>query len=294
MKRPLAGIKVLVVEDDDDGLEMLELFLSSDQGAVVTTARNAAEAREKLATTTPDVLISDLSLPDEDGYALLASVRSSSATSHIPAIALTGYADDASFLRAIKAGFDRRIAKPADLTELASAILALVSQSPDAAPTSSSPRLSSLPESIFALIARGDLHGLIAILNDHAPYRFTSFSRFDGERVVQLAYADRENPNAAPDGDRIAKSYHLYVRDLRAPLVLEDANEDTRVAAAHPVRARAMSYVGLPILRTDGSIFGSICHYDVVRREARDDVVAVLDRVARLLRSELQRYEKSS
>jgi two-component system, OmpR family, response regulator len=129
--RLLSGVRVLVVEDDIDGLEVLELFLSSDQGAMVMTARSALEAREKLATTIPDVLVSDLSLPDEDGYALLASIRADPRTSDIPAIALTGYANERAVTRSVKAGFDRHIAKPADMVELVATILSLVSPDRD-------------------------------------------------------------------------------------------------------------------------------------------------------------------
>jgi DNA-binding response OmpR family regulator len=127
IQRPLDGIRVLLVEDDRDGLELLELCLR-EEGAIVTTATTGAEARVAIASGAQDVLISDLSLPDEDGCMLLTSIRASSSHSNIPAIALTGRAEDEAVVRAIEAGFDKHMAKPADLTDLAATVRALASR----------------------------------------------------------------------------------------------------------------------------------------------------------------------
>jgi CheY-like chemotaxis protein len=127
VKRALEGIHVLLVEDDPDSLELLEFYLS-DQGAAVATARTAGQAREVLAAKVPDVLVSDLSLPDEDGLALMASIRKSPATLRLPAIAITGYSDNAALQRMKKAGFDTRIVKPIELEDVRSAIVTLLSR----------------------------------------------------------------------------------------------------------------------------------------------------------------------
>ncbi len=133
MKRTLDGIRVLVIEDDADGLEMLAEYLKCE-GAIVATARNAVEARERLAVVPLDLLMSDITLPDEDGYELLAFVRGNPATSALPAIALTGHTGGEALTRARNAGFDRHVAKPIDLSELESAILALVRGDPEPQP----------------------------------------------------------------------------------------------------------------------------------------------------------------
>jgi|HubBroStandDraft_1064217.scaffolds.fasta_scaffold131804_2 CheY-like chemotaxis protein len=125
MTLPLEGIRILVVEDDPDSLELLGFFLSGE-GAVVTTARSGREARDALSVVAPDVLISDLSLPDEDGLALMASVRAEPRTSHVPAIAVTGHSDDAALSHVIKAGFNTRIVKPIELSDVARTVLELV------------------------------------------------------------------------------------------------------------------------------------------------------------------------
>jgi CheY-like chemotaxis protein len=283
MKRTLDGVRILVVEDDPDSLELFEYFLSTE-GAVVATARSAADAGEWLSSNKPDVLISDLSLPDGDGCALIASLRANPEIARTPAIAITGHAEDAALLRTVKAGFDRHIAKPVELGAVLSTILALVSRGGDT-PESHS---GTLLEDLVGLVARGDLFGLVSFLNDRGEYRFTSLARFEDDSVVQMAHVDREQGNAAATGDRPSvDAYCLHTRNLRAPLVVEDARLDRSIPVA--VRqGRVVSYGGVPLSRTDGTIFGVLCHYDIQPRTPRRGVLETLERVARLLRSELQ------
>jgi len=127
--RPLQGIHLLVVDDDHDTMDLYDFYLR-DQGATVTTARSSAEARLALSTQTPQVVVSDVRLPDEDGYSLVASMRALPSTARIPAIAVTGQAGAAARARALAAGFDRHIAKPVDLADMTRSILELVGRSP--------------------------------------------------------------------------------------------------------------------------------------------------------------------
>ena len=115
---PLAGVQVLFVDDDPDGREIMALALSLE-GAAVVVADSAAEARVALMRLRPDVLVSDIGMPCEDGYALMRSVRAmTSETANVPAIALTGYASLEDRRRAREAGFDAHLTKPADLPAL--------------------------------------------------------------------------------------------------------------------------------------------------------------------------------
>jgi CheY-like chemotaxis protein len=290
MKHTLDGVRILVVEDDPDSLELFEYFLSTE-GAVVATARSAADAGAWLSSNRPDVLISDLSLPDGDGCALIASLRANPEIAHTPAIAITGHAEDEALLRTVKAGFDRHIAKPVDLDAVLSAILALVSRGGDM-PESHS---GTLLEDLVGLVARGDLLGLVSFLNDRGEYRFTSLARFEDDLVVQVAHVDREHGNAAMTrGDPpLVDAYCLHTRDVRAPLVVEDARLDPCIPVALR-RQRVVSYGGVPLSRIDGTIFGALCHYDIQPRKPGRGVLETLERVARLLRSELQDAAKSA
>ncbi|MDZ7962150.1 MAG: ATP-binding protein [Aulosira sp. DedQUE10] len=124
---PLEGIRVLVVDDDVDTREFLA-FLLEQHGAVVTSAASANEALTAIAQSKPDLLLSDLGMPEVDGYALIRKLRAMQAYQgkEIPAIALTAYAAETTQQQVFAAGFQLHIAKPADPSKLVAAIAALV------------------------------------------------------------------------------------------------------------------------------------------------------------------------
>ncbi|HEX8495054.1 MAG TPA: PAS domain S-box protein [Pyrinomonadaceae bacterium] len=122
----LSGLRVLVVDDEADSLEFLNASLSGC-GAEVRAVTSAAEALEQLQEFRPDVLISDIGMPHEDGYALMRKVRALG-TEHggaIPAAAVTAYARSEDRLRALLAGFQTHIAKPVEPAELAAVVASL-------------------------------------------------------------------------------------------------------------------------------------------------------------------------
>ncbi|HEX8118031.1 MAG TPA: response regulator, partial [Pyrinomonadaceae bacterium] len=123
----LGGVRVLVVDDNADARELLALVLGR-AGAEVTAAASAAAALELLRQAEVDVLISDIGMPAEDGYALIGQARSLTAgrARRPPAVALTAYASEADRRRALAAGFDAHIPKPVEPAELVSVIAGLV------------------------------------------------------------------------------------------------------------------------------------------------------------------------
>ena len=124
---PLQGVQLLVVDDDQDALDMLSMLLA-EAGASVRTATSAAEALALLRWIRPDVLLSDLAMPDEDGYSLIRSLRTIERQSgrRTPAVALTAYVRVQDRARAVDAGFDVFVEKPVDPEELLSVIGGLV------------------------------------------------------------------------------------------------------------------------------------------------------------------------
>ena len=121
----LAGIRVLVVEDHQDTRDLIRRLLESF-GASVVNAASAAEALDLLATERPDILLSDIGLPDVDGYELIRRVRSrSDALARIPAVALTAFARSVDRRMALSAGFHAHISKPVEAAELAVTIASL-------------------------------------------------------------------------------------------------------------------------------------------------------------------------
>jgi CheY-like chemotaxis protein len=108
----LAGVTALITDDEPDARELVATVLEAS-GARVFAASTAAEALELLATETIDVLISDVGMPDVDGYELLKQVRGLGGNAaRVPAIALTAYARELDRNRALQAGFDAHVAKP--------------------------------------------------------------------------------------------------------------------------------------------------------------------------------------
>jgi PAS domain S-box-containing protein len=112
----LDGITVLVVDDDADTRGLLSHVLQ-DAGAAVTVAASVAEAMSRLAQDTPDVVITDIGMPDDDGFALLQAIRAIKRTL-VPVAALTAYGTDPDRRRIMSAGFDEYVVKPVDPVDL--------------------------------------------------------------------------------------------------------------------------------------------------------------------------------
>jgi len=122
----LEGLNILAVDDDPDSRDLLESTLGT-LGAKVSVAASVAEARELLHQRNPDLLISDIGMPDEDGYVLIEYLRQlREPMGSIPAIALTAYGSSADRAQALRAGFDQHVAKPVRPAELASVVARVI------------------------------------------------------------------------------------------------------------------------------------------------------------------------
>jgi PAS domain S-box-containing protein len=122
----LDAIRLLVVEDEADTMEFLRRLLAT-HGATVFTAANAGEALWVVRNESPDLLISDIGLPETDGYALIQRVRREQPPGRdIPAIALTAYARSEDRTRALRAGYQAHIAKPVEPNELLAMVASFV------------------------------------------------------------------------------------------------------------------------------------------------------------------------
>lgn len=125
--RKLDGLNVLIVEDEIDTRELLaELF--EHQGANVLQAGSTREALRLFECSHIDLILSDIGMPGDDGYALISKLRSNTNGAEVPAIALTAYARDEDRSRAIAAGFQMHIAKPVDPDALLTSASALLTK----------------------------------------------------------------------------------------------------------------------------------------------------------------------
>jgi PAS domain S-box-containing protein len=125
--RDLSGVSVLVVDDDRDARELIVRILT-DCHARVAMAANAMDALEQFQAEPPDLLISDLGMPEVDGFELLGRIRALGRErgGRVPAIALTAFARSEDRLRALEAGFSAHISKPVEPSELIAAVAGIV------------------------------------------------------------------------------------------------------------------------------------------------------------------------
>ena len=126
----LAGIQILVVDDDNDTRDF-HTFVLEQAGAMVTAVTSAKEALQILAKSEPDMLLSDIGMPEMDGYMLMRQVKALQANQakQIPAIALTAYAGEINQQQALESGFQKHLSKPVEPEELVKAIATLIGRS---------------------------------------------------------------------------------------------------------------------------------------------------------------------
>ncbi|PSB08898.1 hybrid sensor histidine kinase/response regulator [Pleurocapsa sp. CCALA 161] len=122
---PLNGIQVLVVDDQVDSLNLLA-FVLEQEGANVTAVSSADAAIASFHQSTPDLLISDIGMPNINGYSLIAHIRELTSGKDLPAIALTAYASEGDRQRALECGFTEHIAKPINIADLITTIVQII------------------------------------------------------------------------------------------------------------------------------------------------------------------------
>src|SRR5262249_32777304 len=120
----LVGLKILVVDDDPDTVELLR-FVLNQTGAIVETAGTAEQGLQTFDTWQPDILISDIGMPNGDGYELIRIIRQQR-HSRIPAVALTALARIEDRVKALTAGYQMHVSKPVEPVELISIVASLI------------------------------------------------------------------------------------------------------------------------------------------------------------------------
>ncbi len=115
----LKQLQILLVDDESDMRDFIAKVLA-EEGAIVMAVASAAEAIDVLVHLQPDVLVSDIAMPDEDGYSLIAKVRAIEANKkkRLPAVALTAHPKSEYRIDALRAGYQTHIAKPVKPVEL--------------------------------------------------------------------------------------------------------------------------------------------------------------------------------
>ena len=112
-----SGIEILVVDDEIDSLNIITLVLEQE-GAEVTPVASATEALEIIHKSIPDLIISDIGMPQIDGYTLMSKIRTLPQGKNLPAIALSAYAGEVDRQHSLKVGFQEHLNKPVDIYNL--------------------------------------------------------------------------------------------------------------------------------------------------------------------------------
>jgi PAS domain S-box-containing protein len=128
LEPPLAGLKVLVVDDEADAREIVSTALAQC-GARTAAVASAREAIDLIADFRPDVVVSDIAMPEEDGYSLVRKIRSlRTQIANVPVVALTAFTQPEDRRRALRAGFRHFVPKPVEIDELAAVVRTVADQ----------------------------------------------------------------------------------------------------------------------------------------------------------------------
>lgn len=289
----LAGVTVLVVDDEADARDLVATALRAN-GAEVMTAANAAQGLELLSDKKPMVLVSDIGMPETDGYELIRRVRRLPGTreSHVPAIALTAYAREEDRRLALEAGFQTHVTKPVEPAELVRVVAGLV----DFIGRQSSPqrREAALDKADTFLkfekivSARGS-HEALRFLNSRTPHRFTGIFRFDPPLLRNILLVDSYAPEVKKGDDApMNETYCSIVGEARLAFTIADARLDRRLDS-HPARESVISYCGVLLRDVDtGKPFGTLCHFDLVPCDVPVSELPLMEAAAPLLMKAIQ------
>ncbi len=289
----LNGVDVLVVDDEADARDLVATVLRA-QGAEVTTASSAEQALELLSKTSPMVLLSDIGMPETDGYALIRRVRTMIGTkgAEIAAIALTAYAREEDRRRALEAGFQTYVAKPVEPAELVRVVAALVQDkgrlgSADA-PTFALDRAGTFLKFEKLLESQG-VHEALHFLNSRTPHRFTGVYRFDPPMLRNVHLVDSYAPELVKGDDApMTETYCSIVGDTERPFTVEDARRDDRLRT-HPARNSVISYCGVLLRDERGKPFGTLCHFDLLPCDVPVTELPLMEAAAPCLMKALRR-----
>jgi CheY-like chemotaxis protein len=271
LNQRLSGRAVLLADDDPDNLELIA-FIFGDAGATVRTAGTSEDVLALLREWRPAVMLLDISMPEMNGYDLLAAIRSDPAMREVPAIAVTGAASDHDRRQAVAAGFAAHVSKPFD----GEALVHLVRELTERAP----PRESADRVAFLEALRHGGLHGALDFLNGRSLYRFTGIYRFDGVTLRNVELFDRADPAIVTGEDPpLGETYCSIVRLGRERFATADAMADPRLVD-HPARRQVRSYCGSLLRNADGTPFGTLCSFDLVARPASDAFLELLELVA--------------
>ena len=283
----LADLSILVVDDEADARELVAIVLRS-HGADVTTAASAEQALAALSTGAPQLMISDIGMPDVDGYELMRRVRTMAGArgASIPAIALTAYSREQDRRLALEAGFQTHVAKPVEPTELVRVVTSLVqfvSQQSSPADREVALERADTFLKFEKILSTQGVHEALRFLNSRTPHRFTAMYRFEPPTLRNLMLVDSYATDVKKGEDApLSHTYCSIVGQTARSFSTEDTRRDDRLRA-HPARETVISYCGVLLRDADGNPFGTLCHFDLVPSDVPAAEMPLMEAAAPLL-----------
>ena len=205
----LDGVRVLIVDDENDGRELL-LEVLRERGAEVSDAHSAREGLVLIQTQLPDVLVSDIGMPGEDGLSFIKAVRALPAEKGglTPAVALTGYARSEDRTEALRAGFNMHLAKPVSPSELLAVVASLAgraaaARAPSARAAARPPMACGFKPTLLLIEDAPDIQEVLSELLTDAGYEVIAAAH-GGEGLDRL---------------RSGPPVHLILLDLMMPVM---------------------------------------------------------------------------
>lgn len=124
------------------------------------------------------------------------------------------------------------------------------------------------------------IRAALELVNRHSGHRFTALFRFEGGTLRNLHLIDRDDPTVERSPDLpVLESYCVYVRNTAQTFVTNDSMNDPRVDG-HPKQKSVQSYCGIPLVEPDGTLFGTMCHFDYEPRPFAVEEVWILEEIA--------------
>ena len=294
--KALQNIQVLLVGRTLSSADLLTVWLRSEGASLSTSGWETA--REALALGRAAVVVMEVGEDVVAAHELLAAMREELSAQELPAIALVVASSSSAVAPPVSgaARFQKYLTLPVHPVDLVSAIAGLCAPRPSAvlpsepatAKAAVPPKPDALATMFEACAQRKDMRGALALLNSTGPFRFTSVLRIDGERLVSVWTYDRQGPDADefPVDATVGASYCALVQQTREPVTVTDASQDPRLEG-HPKRHEVLSYCGVPLFGSDGALYGTLCHYDVLSRVIVGSTQKRLEAAAQILRAHL-------
>lgn len=292
--KPLVSARILLLSADEATHGHLAVWLQSE-GAHFS-ACTWGQASEEIARLHPTVLIADLQQSALEATQSLSKLQLRPEASALPVVAIIGATPLGSDL-SVQPRVNKYLRAPLHPADVVGALSSLAQATREqAAPTLAESREELFAKVLTARAERKDLLGLLGLVNTTGPFRYTSILRFDKDaQLTSLWTFDREHPmtDSFPTDMTVASSYCERVLETKALFEMPDAALDPTVQN-HPARHAVLSYCGVPLIRADGTVFGTLCQFDAVPRYYMPSTPQRLTEAASVLSSFLPMMDRAN